>query len=338
VDNQVADVVLVTLSDAPTSGCTGGCCADAGTPPDASIGSGHASASSGHAPHGPAHGPAHGSATTAPTGRLRAPVLACRDALTAAGALTSTMTACSDSEIDAILAAALDRGARLVVAAATDGQLRAVVRRLVRRYTPAPGQRPETLPADRTLPDLPAIGVLPLAPGDDLVARLGLPRDPAAVAAAVLGGQVRRLDLLRNDAGSVTLHGTLLGGVDDAGAAVPFAARVEVDDAVLADGSEPLIAAAVANADGYAIVDGLPLATRADPADGVLDVAVALPVTTRGPLGRSSVRMEVRRARGRAVSVAPAAEIQFTDDGVPGTLAGKRSWWMERAAWSVYAP
>jgi hypothetical protein len=260
---------------------------------------------------------------------LRAPVLACRDALVAGGARVEAVTAGSDEEIDAVL----ERPARLVVAAAADGQLRAVVRRLVRRNAPSPRTRAPDLPADRTVPDLPALGVLPLGPADDtsLVARLGLPRDPAAVAAAVLGGDVRRLDLLRNDGGSVTLHGALLGGLDSGGRAVAFAARVEVDEVLLADGSERLVAAAVANAGGYATVDGLPLVTRADAADGVLDVAVALPVG-----GRRGIRVEVRRARGRAVAVLPRDEVYFIDDGVSGTLTRKRTWWMERAAWGVY--
>ena len=56
-------------------------------------------------------------------------------------------------------------------------------------------------------------------------------------------------------------------------------ARVEVDDAVLSDGSQPLFACAVANAAGYAVVDGLPLTPAADPADGVVDVAVAFGVS-----------------------------------------------------------
>jgi hypothetical protein len=283
-------------------------------------------------------GPTATTGCGASTGGLRAPVLACRDALVAAGLRVDTVVAHSDADIDA----ALDRlpGARLVVAAATDGQLRAVVRRMLRRYSPAPSKRPADLPEDRTVPDLPPIGVLPLGPpaDHDLATRLCLARDPAAVAAAVVEASARRLDLLRNDGGSVTLHGTLLGSTDDRGRAVPFAARIWVDDAVLADGSEPLVAVAVANADGYASPDGLPLAANADPADGVLDVAVALPVTTRGWLGRRGYRLEVRRARGRAVAVHPAAEVAFTDDGVAGTLARKRTWWMERAVWAVYAP
>ena len=258
----------------------------------------------------------------------RAQVLACRDALVAAGAHVQTVAAQDDAGIDAALAGLPE--ARLIVAAAADGQVRAVVRRLVRRDAPQPHARPAGLPADRTVPDLPPLGVLPLGPaGDGLVARLGLPDTPAAVADAVLAGHTRRLDLLRTDGGSVTLHGALLGVAD-----APFAARIEVDDAVLADGSEPLVAALVANAGGYATLDGLPLAVSADPQDGVLDVAVALPVLTRW----RRLRVEVRRARGRAVVVVPGAEVRFTDDGVAGTLAHKRTWWMERAAWGVYAP
>jgi Diacylglycerol kinase catalytic domain len=269
-------------------------------------------------------------------GSLRVPVLTCRDALAAAGATVETVTAYSDADIDDALARCQPDGpARLIVAATTDGQVRAVVRRMVRRHAPAPSQRPASMPDDRTLPDLPPIGILSMG-AVDLVTRLGLPTEPAAVAAAALGDQVRRLDLLRNDGGSVTLHGTLVGGSDDDGRVVPFAARVEVDDAVLSDGSEALIATAVANAAGYAEVDGLALATRVNAADGVLDVAVALPVRHRRLLRRSEPRIEVRRARGRAASVQPRAEVPFIDDGVAGTLGRKRTWWMERGAWAVY--
>jgi hypothetical protein len=267
------------------------------------------------------------------TPQPRVPVLACRDALAAGGLSVDLATAYADEDVDEVLDALGE--ARLIVAAATDGQLRAVVRRLVRRYTPAPSQRPDDLPDDRTLPDLPPLGVLPM--GDvSLVTQLGLPATPTDVAAAVLGGRIRRLDLLRNDSGSVTLHGTLLGGADEGGQAVPFAARVEVDDAILSDGSEPLLATAVANADGYATVDGLPLVTRADAADGALDVAVAIPVTARRLFGRPQIRVEVRRARGRAVAVSPREDVPFTDDGVAGTLGRKRTWWMERGAWAVF--
>ena len=287
---------------------------------------------------------------TEPEG-VRAPVLSCAEALTAGGASVETVTAHSDEEIDAVLAR-LDgppradglpwpdpeSKTRLVVAMATDGQLRAVVRRLVRRYAPPPSRRPVDLRDDRTVPDLPPVGVLPLDTrgGGDLAAQLDLPREPAAVAAAVLGDEVRQLDLLRTDAGSVTLDGALVGGSDDAGRAVAWRGRVEVDSAQLTDGDDPVLACAVLNGTGYSTVDGLPLVTGADPADGVVDVAIAVPVVARRLFSRRRVRVEVRRARGRAVSVIPYGEVPLLDDGVASTLARKRSWWMERGAWAVY--
>lgn len=286
----------------------------------------------------------------------RVPVLACSDAVTAAGARAETVIARSDAEIDAVLARLdgparadgltwpdQDGKTRVIVATATDSQLRAVVRRMVRRYAPPPSRRPADLPAHRTVPDLPAIGVLPLDPARgprqrDLATQLGLPRDPSAVASAVLDGRTRRLDLLRNDGGSVTLDGALLGGADGTGRPLPWRGRVEVDDAVLSSGDDPLLACAIGNAGGYAQLDGLPLLTGADPDDGAVEVAVAVPVVARSLLGRSRVRIEVRRARGRAVAVTPRDEnVPYLDDGAPGELSRKRSWWTEPGAWAVYA-
>jgi hypothetical protein len=290
-----------------------------------------------------------------PTGGVRVPVLACRDALRAGGATVALVEANSDTEIDAVVSrlpapewdsSDTEPGdVRLVVALSSDGELRAVLRRLVRRYAPPASRRPDSLPAGRTVPDLPPVGVLPLDPAGaagsaaDLVERLGLPRPPADVAAAVLAGTTRPLDLLRTDAGSVTLHGALLGGTDDANRPVPWRATVNVDDAVLTDGSDPLLACVVANAEGYAELDGLTMVRQADPADGAVDVAVAV-IGHAGHrwLGTRRMRIEVRRARGRAVAVTPAADVPFVDDGVGGTLGRKRTWWIEPAAWSVYTP
>lgn len=283
--------------------------------------------------------------------RPRVPVLHCADALRAAGARVETVVACSDAEIDQVLSRLdgparedgltwpdADGKTRLVIAVTDDGQLRHVLRRLVRRYAPAPSKRPAELPAGRTVPDLPALAVLPIdAAAADLAAQLGLPRQPAEVAAAVLGDRSRRLDLLRHDGGSVTLDGVLLAGSTEDGQPVQWAGRVEVDDAVLTDGAEPLLAVAVANGSGATLLDGLPLLTSADPADGVIDVAVAVPVRHKPLFGTPRLRIEVRRARGRAVSVTPRdTEVPFADDGVSGELTRKRSWWVEPAAWGVY--
>jgi hypothetical protein len=172
-----------------------------------------------------------------------------------------------------------------------------------------------------------------------LVTELGLPTDPAVVAAAVLGGRSRRLDLLRNDHGSVTLHGALVGGVDASGTvAVPWRGRVEVGDAVLTDGEELVLACAISNA-GPVTVDGLPLIIDSPPDDGRISVAIAVPVRARRLFRAPAVRFEVRRARGRAVAVTPrGVEIPLLDDGVAGTLSRKRSWWSERSAWATYIP
>ncbi|MGH3657734.1 MAG: hypothetical protein ACRDUA_13855 [Micromonosporaceae bacterium] len=268
----------------------------------------------------------------------RVPVLACRDTLRAEGAEVSTVAAGSDDEIDSSFAEVGD-GRRLVIAAATDGEVRAVLRRMVRRYAPPPSKRPDDLPADRTVYDLPTVGVLPLdsRTPPDLVARLGLPRSPEDVARTALGGSVRRLDLFRTDNGSVTLNGSLVGGADQHGQATAWYGQVEVDDAILTDGSEPLVACAIANTPGYATIDGLPLVADASPDDGLIEVGVAVPVVRRG-LFRRKIRVEVRRSRGRAVSITPRDDVPFLDDGVTGTLGRKRSWWIERGAWSVYSP
>lgn len=287
------------------------------------------------------------------SGTVRVPVRACADALAGAGARVETVTATSDREIDEVLAR-LDAPARadgldwpdpsgevrLVVATAADSQLRAVVRRMVRRWAPPPSRRPDDLPAGRTVPDLPPVGVLPLDPSGtatarDLAAQFGLPREPTAVAEAVLAGRVRRLDLLRTDASSVTLDGALLGSTDESGRAVTWRGRVEVDDAMLSAGDEPLLTALVANAGGYSRPDGLPLATDVDAADAEMQVAVAVPVRRRW---RRRARVEVRRARGRAVTVTPAGDgVAYLDDGVAGALTRARSWWVEPGAWGVYA-
>jgi hypothetical protein len=321
----VYDVILLSLAEGagqPAESC-GGACGDACATPKA--------------------------ASCAP----RTPVLACADVLREAGARVEIVVAASDQEIDDVIARFdappradglawpdPDTKLRLVVGSATDGQLRAVLRRLVRRYAPPPSKRPAELADGRTVPDLPPLAILPLDPAGkmDLAAQLELPRTPAAVAAAVLGDKIRRIDLLRNDGGSVTVDGALVGGADEKGRAVPWRGRIEVDDAVLSDGEDPILACAIGNGAGYAEFDGLPLLKEGDPTDGRVEVAVAVPVIIKQRFRASRVRVEVRRARGRAVSVLPRdGDLQFLDDGVGGIMTRKRSWWTEAGAWAVYA-
>jgi hypothetical protein len=268
---------------------------------------------------------------------VRVPVLACTDALRAGGATVEWVTACSDAEIDAAVKPVEAGEAGLIIAATTDAEVRGVVRRIVRKFAPPPSKRPAELPPGRTVFDLPPLAVLPLTPAvPPLVSALSLPVTPTDVAMAVLGGRERRLDLLRNDAGSVTLHGCVLGGLDEHRTPAPFRGRIEVDDTVLSDGEDVVLACSIVNA-GSSDVDGLPLVLDALADDGLVEVAIAVPVLRRRLLREATVRVEVRRARGRAMSVTPRdPEVYSADDGVRGTLTRKRSWWTERGAWAVY--
>ncbi len=269
--------------------------------------------------------------------RPRVSVLACADALRAQGNRVELVTAGGDTELDATLKPVIGGDTRLVVAAATDGEVRAVVRRLVRHHAPPPAKRPDALAPDRTMLDLPPMAILPLSPGvPDLVVALRLPRDPGSVADAVTGGHTRQIDLLRTGSGSATLHGALAGSVAIGDQPIAWRGRVEVDDAILTDGDDPLLACSIRNT-GSSDVDGLPLVEDARADDGLLDVAVAVPVLQRRLLRNATVTFEVRRTRGRAVSITPREDdLPFVDDGVAGVLRHQRSWWVERAAWSLY--
>jgi len=269
--------------------------------------------------------------------RIRVPVLTCADALKAAGATVELVTARSEAELDAATKPVEAGDARLVVAAATDSEIRGVLRRLTRRYAPPPSKRPADLPPHRTMFDLPPIAILPLQPAvPPLVRELGLPTDPAEVATATVEGHVRRMDLLRNDGGSVTVHGALLGGFDDGGQARPFRGRIEVDDHVLSTGDEPVLACSIRNV-GASDVDGLPLVTQARIDGGLVEVAVAVPLLMRRLIRPAAAQVEVRRARGRATSVTIRDdEVRCVDDGVVSALNRKRSWWTERGAWAAY--
>jgi hypothetical protein len=143
---------------------------------------------------------------------------------------------------------------------------------------------------------------------------------------------------LRNDGGSLTLGAARVGARDDSGRPTTWHGLVEVDDVVLSDGSDALLAAALANT-GPVQIAGLPLIVQASADDGVVEVAVAVPVLKRRLLAPASVRVEVRRARGRAVSVTPRGpEVDLVDDGVGAGLTRRRTWWIEPSAWAVHIP
>jgi hypothetical protein len=267
----------------------------------------------------------------------RVPVLRCADALREHTEVTIREVD-SPAEANAALTDAAEM--RLLVAG-SDDQIRAILRQLVRRAVPKGGDR-SGIADNRTIPDLPALGLLPLdvTATDDLVAVLGLPRKPEEVAAAVRAGRTRRLDLLRHDGGSVTLHAALLGGRGTDGLPAPWTASVTVDDTVLCQPDELLLAVGVTNAGRLDALPGLALTSAADPADGALDVAVAVPVKRGRWPRKPRTEVEVRRFRGRAVAITPAGpadlQIPAVDDGTESVLSRKRTWWVEPGAWGVY--
>jgi hypothetical protein len=131
------------------------------------------------------HGCGGGDACLWGGGPVRVPVLACADALKSGGATVDLVTAGSDADIDAAVKPVEAGEARLVVAAATDAEVRAVVRRMVRHLTPPPSKRPADMPSNRTIPDLPPRSVLPRT-GRTAVRRARPATAPADVAAATL--------------------------------------------------------------------------------------------------------------------------------------------------------
>ena len=301
--------------------------------------------------HGNRHDRGHGCTDRAGAGaRLRRRAAA-------AGARVQTVTADSDAEIDAVLARLdgppradgltwpdADGKTRLVVATAADGQLRAVVRRLVRRYAPPPSRRPSTCPPTvrcRTCPRSPySRSIRPV----NRSARSRRPARPAARSGRRGRRGARRPDAPPRPAPQRRRLGDPGRRADRRGATTrarprPWRGRVEVDDAVLSDGEDPLVACASPTP------PATPNCRRA---------AAAHPAPTRRT-GRSRWRSRCRSSPGRGSagagcgsrsaghtggrqrSLLVTAELPYVDDGVAGTLTRKRSWWIEPGAWAVYA-
>ena len=194
--------------------------------------------------------------------------------------------------------------------------------------SPPPSKRPADLPPNRTVFDLPPLSVLPLAPAvPALVSALDLPATrptwprplwPAAERRLGSAPQRRRL----GDAARVPAWW------GRPGQAAPFRARIEVDDTVLTDGDETVLACAVRNA-GPSDVDGLPLVwTHARTTDWSRSRSPFRSLRRR-LIRQADVRVEVRRARGRAMSVTPREAISDPLTTGGRTLTRKRSWWTE---------
>lgn len=216
------------------------------------------------------------------------------------------------------------------------------------------------------------LGIVPAGTGNDLARALGLPLDPVAAAEVAVSGTVRDVDLLREDAGGVVVNavhagvaaratayakevkglfgtlGYLLGAVRAGLGAQGWRLRVEVDGAVVADGSEPALMVSVVV--GRSIGGGTEIAPSGGPDDRRVDVVVSAAtglwqrVAFARDLrrGRHTERDDVRALDGREVvveAVGPDDAFQLNTDGDVAEEAVRRARWvLEPGAWRCRVP
>lgn len=253
-----------------------------------------------------------------------------------------------------LAAGAVRRGLSTVVVAGGDGTVNEAVNGLV-----APdGAAPDT-----------ALALVPLGTGNDLARALGVPPDPHDALAALAGGRIRRVDLLRARCRDRERHvanvaiGGFAGDVADrvtpatrrrwgglvylraALAGLPtlrrYRARLVVDGERLPPAD--LLAVLVAN--GRCLGHGIPAAPRAEIDDGLLDlVAVRADVPARVPLvvarllaGRHLGTPGVLWRRARRVEVRSDPPMPFNADGL-GLGAGPASFRVLPGALRFLAP
>ncbi len=261
-------------------------------------------------------------------------------------------------ELDGILHRA---GSRRIVVAGGDGSLHAVVSAMYRR---------------RDLTGS-VLGLLPLGTGNDFARGTGIPLDVEEAAAVVLKGRVRPVDLLVDERGSVVVNSVHLGAGAEAARAgarwkerlgsigvgglnlgrlgYPLGVlqeavnppalrlRVEVDDEVVNDITQPVLMVALGN--GTSVGGGAALTPDADPHDGLVDVMVSRSVTPLARVGYA-VRVAARRhpsrddvvyRRGRTVAVS-GEPFSCSADGELDGPERSRTWRIEPAAYSMVLP
>lgn len=256
-------------------------------------------------------------------------------------------------ELDGVLHRA---GCRRLVVAGGDGSLHAVVQALYKRHE-----------LDRR-----TLCLLPLGTGNDFARALGIPLDPHEAARVVVGGEVRPMDLLVDELGGVVVNNVHAGASAQAsrrgarwkkrlgpygigilgypvGAALaafkpPYVRlRIEVDGEILVDVDRPVLMVAIGN--GTSVGGGTELTPDADPTDGRLDVMVSL---ATGPLERFTYVAELVLARHQErddVLTARATQVTLSGEdfylSADGEISGperRRSWHLERAAYSMVVP
>lgn len=251
---------------------------------------------------------------------------------------------------DALAAVLADRHGREVAVLGGDGSLHLAVQFLHER-----GDLGET-----------PLGLVPLGTGNDFARTMGLPLDPAAAAAVIATGHLRRLDLLVDDAGGVVVNAVHVGVGAEAGkeakdlkprlgklayaaGAAVAGARAEgwrvgvaVDGRMVNDRRTRVLMVGIGN--GISVGGGTKLAPDARPDDGLVDVVVSRSI---GPLarvayaaqmaiGRHVNRDDVVAVRGREVRIA-GESVPVNTDGELGDAITQRSWRVLPGVWQLYA-
>ena len=256
-------------------------------------------------------------------------------------------------ELDGVLHRA---GSRPIIVAGGDGSLHAVVATLHRRNDLA-GK---------------VLGLLPLGTGNDFARTVGVPLDAAEAAKALVSAVPRPMDLIVDELGEVVVNSVHIGASAVAsrrgatwkerlgpfglgilgyplGAALaavrpPFVRlRVEVDGEVVADMDRHVLMVAVGN--GASVGGGAELTPAADPGDGKADVLVSFATAPHARIGyavdvlrrKHPGRDDTVYLRGSQVSVAGEAFWLSADGEVSGP-EGRRTWHVERAAYSMLLP
>jgi diacylglycerol kinase (ATP) len=202
-----------------------------------------------------------------------------RDVIEADSTITLWQTT-PESSARKLAAAALQEGARLVVAAGGDGTINEVVSGLAGNFEQA------------------RLGVLPLGTGNDLARTLALPLDAQEAFRLLTSGSVRTLDVMRVETASNTMYGlnVAAGGftgqmnelmTDDLKATWGPLAYLRGAVGVLPnltdyetfvtwdDGAEERVTALnIIVANGRTAAGGFMVAPTANPEDGLLDVVI----------------------------------------------------------------
>lgn len=261
-------------------------------------------------------------------------------------------------ELDGVLHRA---GSRTIVVAGGDGSMHAVIAALHKRNDLGKN----------------TVGLLPLGTGNDFARGVGIPLDVEEAAQVLVSGSPRPMDLVVDEVGEVVVNNVHVGAGASAsrraarwksrlgsvgvgkvnlgklgypiGAAITawnppvLRLRVEVDGRVVTDVDTKVLQVAVGN--GSSVGGGTSLVPGATPDDGMLDVMVSRatgPVSRllyagRLALGSHPEMVDVDYLRGAVVTVT-GEEFWISADGEISGPERRRSWRLQRAAYSLVVP